>query len=134
MSDVHVRVRVGVERYAIPVAHVLEVGEIGDLSAAPGASHALLGLRNLRGEVLPVFDLALVLGSPRSEAARRMVVAERAGTRAGFAVDEVTDVDAFGAAGQEADSDLLSSALLIDGSLVGVIVVDRRFVRLEAAA
>ena len=134
MSDVHVRVRVGAERYALPVAHVREVGEIGDLSAAPGTSHALLGLRNLRGEVLPVFDLALVLGSPRSDAARRMVVAERGGTRAGFAVDEVTDVDAIGAAGQEADSDLLTSALLIDGALVGVVDVDRLFENLEAAA
>jgi chemotaxis signal transduction protein len=97
-------------------------------------SHALLGLCNLRGDVLPVFDLAVVLGSPRSDATRRMVVAERAGTRAGFAVDEVTAVDAFGAAGQAADSDLLSSAVLIDGSLVGVIDVDRLFERLEAAA
>jgi chemotaxis signal transduction protein len=134
MSDVHVRVRVGAERYAIPVAHVLEIGDIGDLSVAPGSSHALLGLRNLRGDVLPVFDLAVVLGSPRGDAARRMVVAEREGTRAGFAVDEVTDVDAFDAAGQEADSDLLSSAVLLDGSLVGVIDVDRLFERLEAAA
>jgi chemotaxis signal transduction protein len=134
MSDVHVRVRVGVERYAIPVAHVLEIGEIGDLSAAPGTWDALLGLRNLRGEVLPVFDLAVVLGLPRSDAARRMVVAERAGTRAGFAVDEVTDVDAFRTDGQEADSALLSSAVLIDGSLVGVVDVDRLFERLEATA
>jgi chemotaxis signal transduction protein len=134
MSDVHVRVRVGIERYAIPVAHVLEIGEIGELSAAPGTSHALLGLRNLRGEVLPVFDLAVVLGSPRSDAARRMLVAERAGTRAGFAVDEVTDVDAFDAAGQEAHSDLLSSAVMLDGALVGVIDVERLFERLEAAA
>ena len=46
----------------------------------------------------------------------------------------MTDVDAFGAAGQEAGSDLLSSAVLIDGSLVGVIDVDRLFERLEAAA
>jgi chemotaxis signal transduction protein len=61
-------------------------------------------------------------------------VAEREGTRAGFAVDEVTDVDAFDAASQEADSDLLSSAVLLDGSLVGVIDVDRLFERLEAAA
>ena len=37
-------------------------------------------------------------------------------------------------AGQEADSDLLSSALLIDGALVGVVDVDRLFERLEAAA
>ena len=62
MSDVHVQVRVGTELYALPVDHVLEIGEIGLLTATPGASRAALGVRNLRGDLLPVFDLAAVLG------------------------------------------------------------------------
>jgi chemotaxis signal transduction protein len=134
MSDVHVQVRVGAELYALPVTHVLEIGDIGDLTAAPGASRATLGVRNLRGDLLPVFDLAAVLGLPRSEAPKRMLVAERRGMRAGFAVDEVTDVEVLSEADQEVDSDLLSSAALIDGSLVGVIDVDRLFESLENAA
>jgi chemotaxis signal transduction protein len=134
MSDVHVRVRVGVELYAIPVAYVVEVGEIGELARTPGAPPALLGLRNLRGDLLPVFDLAAVLGLPRSQGSGRMLVAERAGTRAGFAVDEVTDVDVLPEADQEVDAALLSSAALIDGALVGVIDVERLFDELEAAA
>jgi purine-binding chemotaxis protein CheW len=134
VSAVHVRVRIGDERYALPVAYVLEVGEIGELAPTPGAPHALLGLRNLRGDVLPVFDLAAVLGQPRSQGAQRMLVAERRGIRAGFAVDAVTDVDDLPAGDQEVDSALLSSASLIDGSLVGVIDVERLFDGLEAAA
>jgi chemotaxis signal transduction protein len=134
MSDVHVQVRVGSELYALPVAHVLEVGEIGALTIAPGASRATLGVRNLRGEVLPVFDLGAVLGLPRSAAPQRLLVAERGGIRAGFAVDEVTDVDELPATDQEVDSDLLSSAALIDGALVGVIDIDRLFDTLEQAA
>jgi chemotaxis signal transduction protein len=63
-----------------------------------------------------------------------MLVAERGGTRAGFAVDEVTDVDELLDADQEVDSDLLTSAALIDGALVGVIDVDRLFDTLEQAA
>jgi chemotaxis signal transduction protein len=134
MSDVHVQVRVGSELYALPVKNVLEVGEIGALTVAPGASRATLGVCNLRGDLLPVFDLAAVLGLPRSESPQRMLVAERGGTRAGFAVDEVTDVDELPEADQEVDSELLSSAALIDGSLVGVIDVDRLFDTLEKAA
>ena len=107
------------------VTHVLEIGEIGALTAAPGASRATLGVRNLRGDVLPVFDLATALGLPRGDAPRRMLVAERRGALAGFAVDEVTDVGTLPEAEQEADSALLSSAALIDGTLVGVIDVDR---------
>ena len=82
---------------------------------------------NLRGDLLPVFDLAAVLGLPRSAAPQRLLVAERGGTRAGFAVDEVTDVDELPEADQEADGDLLSGAALVDGALVGVIDVDRLF-------
>ncbi len=134
MSDVHVQVRVGSELYALPVAHVLEVGEMGGLTIAPGASRATLGVCNLRGDLLPVFDLGVVLGLPRSEDPQRMLVAERGGTRAGFAVDEVTDVDELPATDQEVDSDLLSSAALIGGALVGVIDVDRLFDTLEQAA
>jgi chemotaxis signal transduction protein len=134
MSDVHVQVRVGAELYALPVTHVLEIGDIGALTDAPGASRATLGVRNLRGDLLPVFDLAAVLGLPRSEAPQRMLVAERGGTRAGFAVDEVTDVDVLPEADQEVDSELLASAVLIDSALVGVIDVDRLFDALERAA
>ena len=134
MSAVHVQVRVGAEMYALPVAHVLEIGDIGLLTVAPGASRATLGVRNLRGDLLPVFDLAAVLGLPRAEAPKRMVVAERGGTRAGFAVDEVTDVEELPEADQDTDSALLSGATLIDNALVGVIDVDRLFDALENAA
>jgi chemotaxis signal transduction protein len=134
MSDVHVHVRVGAELYAFPVKHVLEVGEIGDLTVAPGSSYATLGVRNLRGDLLPVFDLAAVLGLPRSASPHRMLVAERGGTRAGFAVDEVTDVADLAEGDQDVDSELLSGAALIDGALVGMIDVDRVFDVLEQAA
>jgi chemotaxis signal transduction protein len=134
MSSVHVQVRVGAEQYALPVTRVLEVGEIRALTVAPGASPAILGICNLRGDLLPVFDLAAVLGLPRGDAPQRMLVAERGGTRAGFAIDEVTDVDELPEADQETDSDLLSGAVLIDGALVGVIDMDRLFDALERAA
>ena len=74
-----------------------------------------------------MFDLAAVLGLPRGASPQRMLVAERRGLRAGFAVDEVTDVDGLPEAEQETGSDLLSSAVLVDGALVGVIDVDRLF-------
>ncbi|MEO9175238.1 MAG: chemotaxis protein CheW [Gaiellales bacterium] len=134
MSDVHVQVRIGAERYALPVAYVLEVGEIGELTPVPGASRATLGVRNLRGDVLPVFDLAAVLGLPCGSSARRLIVAERGGIRAGFAVDEVTEVDELPEGDERVDSALLSRATLANGSLVGVIDVDRVFDTLEQAA
>ena len=37
MTDLHVRVRVADEDYALPVTDVLEVADIGDITPVPGA-------------------------------------------------------------------------------------------------
>jgi len=49
-------------RYAIEARFVIEVLKCGKLSRVPRAQRALLGVTNLRGDVLPVFDLALFEG------------------------------------------------------------------------
>jgi purine-binding chemotaxis protein CheW len=133
MNGVHVRLRVGRERYAVPIEHVLEVGEPGTLSAVPGAGSAVLGIRNLRGQVLPVFDLARVLAIAGDEA-QRVVVAEHEGRLAGLAVDEVTDVGAFVTDAEETQAEYLTSAVLEDGELVGIIDVERLFGSLAGQA
>jgi purine-binding chemotaxis protein CheW len=126
VSD-HVRLRVGSELYALPIENVLEVAELGELSAVPGAEAVVLGVRNLHGQVLPVFDLSQVLVSAGEATARRIVVTEHSGRLAGLAVDEVSDVSPLPAAIEETDGEYLSGALLEDGRLLGVIDVDRLF-------
>jgi purine-binding chemotaxis protein CheW len=127
LEAVHVRLRVGDELYALPIEHVIEVMEVGKLAAVPGAGAGLLGVTNLRGQVLPVFDLGRVLGLGRDQPPTRIVVAERNGELAGFAVDEVTDVAPLGAELEETDVDHLRCAMLEHGSLVGVVDIDRIF-------
>lgn len=130
-SGVHVRLRVGSELYAFPVENVLEVAELGRVSPVPGSGPAVLGVRNLRGEVLPVFDLAAVFGIGREGAAERLVVAEYAGRRAGLAIDEVTDVGPLPEAAEETESQFLVGAALADDSLIGVVDVAKVFEALE---
>ena len=134
MNGVHVRLRLGRERYAVPVDHVLEVAELGVLSAVPGAGAAVLGVRNLQGQVLPVFDLARVLAIPGDASTPYVVVAQHAGRLAGLAVDQVTDVDALASASEETEEAHLSGAVLEDGQLVGIIDVPRLFGALAQAA
>jgi chemotaxis signal transduction protein len=134
MNGVHVRLRVGRERYAVPIENVLEVAELGSLCALPGAGVAVLGVRNLRGQVLPVFDLARVLAIAGDAAPPRVVVAEHEGRLAGLAVDEVTDVLALVGEAEPAEAEYLSGALLEDGQLVGIIDVERLFGALAARA
>jgi purine-binding chemotaxis protein CheW len=133
MGAVHVTVRVGPELYALPVDAVLEVAEVGRLTAVPGAPAGTLGLQNLRGSALPVFELASLLGISGEEP-RRIVVAESAGSRAAFAVDEVCDVELLPDAGEESDSPHLTRAALTDAGLVGVLDVGRLFAGLQGAS
>jgi purine-binding chemotaxis protein CheW len=131
VSDVLVRIRVGSESYALPVDNVLEVAELGDLAAVPGAGAGVLGVRNLQGQVLPVFDFAQVLGIPREGRALRLVVAEQDGRLAGLAVDEVTGVAPLGGAPQVEDGEFLTHSVLEgDGCLVGVVDVPQVFAAL----
>jgi purine-binding chemotaxis protein CheW len=129
MSSMHVRVLAGGEHYAIPVAGVLEIAEHGDVSEVPGAPPEVLGVRNLRGQVIPVIDLAAGLDLQSSSDRERMVVVEDSGRLAAFAVDAVVDVGALGEATEEVDSPYLRGALLVDGALVGVVDVAALFAR-----
>jgi len=130
VSEVHVRLRVGGEAYAFAVEHVLEVTDLGQLAPVPGAAAAVLGVRNLRGEVIPVFDLAAVFGIAREDAARRLLIVEHDGRRAGFAIDEVVDVRELPAPAEEAESKFLQGATLDGGELVGVVDVGSLFAAL----
>jgi chemotaxis signal transduction protein len=124
---VYVRLRVASEAYAIPVENVLEVADLGEVRAVPGAPPKVLGIRNLRGQILPVVDLALLLGIARQGRPRLLLVAESGGCQTGFAVDEVRWVGELGPRTQDAESDLLVGAVLSGSDLVGVIDVGQLF-------
>jgi len=121
MSAMHVSVRAGGEHYALPVQSVLEVAEIGDVTAVPGAVCAVLGVRNLRGQVIPVIDLSVLLGAPGDHTPQRIVVAEHGGRRAGLAVDAVSDVGLVSEPTEAVESPLLRGATFVDGALVGIV-------------
>jgi purine-binding chemotaxis protein CheW len=121
MSGVHVRVRAGGERYALAVNDVTEVGELGEVTPLPGSPPEVLGLHNLRGQVVPVVDLAEMLGIGGRATPTRVVIAESGARRAGLAVEGVDGVDELPEHSEESDSPLLSGAVLIEGELVGVV-------------
>lgn len=129
MPETCVRVRIGAEEYALPVHHVPEVAELGDVTPVPGAPAQVLGIRNLRGEILPVFDLAAGLGAEGSGAPQRLVLVEDTSPptpptrRCALAVDEVLEVAELDEARETVDSPYLAGAVLLEGRQVGLIDV-----------
>ena len=132
--SVHVRFRVGDENFALPVTQVLEVAELGQLAPVPGSPASVLGVRNLRGQVLPVIDLGTVLGTAHENRGGKLVIAEESGRRAGFAIDEVTDVAELPGPVQDADSPFLSGSALVEGDLVGIVDIGGVFAAVERGA
>ena len=130
--SVHVQVRVGAERYALPVQHVLEVADLGEVVAVPGAARHVVGMRNLRGRILPVVDLAALMGAAAGRG-ERLVVTESADRLAGLVVDEVAVAD-LPEAPQRPDAEVLAQAVLADGDLIGVLDVDQLFDQLQRGA
>ena len=115
----------------MPVEHVLGVADIGQISAVPRARPELLGLWNRRGRILPVVDLAQLLGVTRTGPPQRVLIAEARGHQACFAIDDVSEIGELADPAEETDSDLLAGATLADGDLVGVIDVPGAFASLE---
>jgi purine-binding chemotaxis protein CheW len=94
------------ERYAIPIENVREIVRVPPLTEIPRGAQNLLGVMNLRGEVLPVYEVkrrlhlskdAPVIAGPQADlsqlpkSARVVVVRDEEGD-AGILVDAVEEV------------------------------------------
>jgi purine-binding chemotaxis protein CheW len=113
--------RVAGEQYALPVEQVAEVVEIEAVTPVPGAPESLLGLRNLRGEIVSVIDLASVLGLHADSRPARLIIATDGGRHAGFAIEEVLDVAALSQTSPEQSLGYVRQTAVVDGALLGVL-------------
>jgi purine-binding chemotaxis protein CheW len=133
----YVRLTLSAESYAVPVEYVLEAAELGQVRAVPGARPELLGVCNLRGQVLPVVDLAALLGAARAASPRRLLVTEAQGFQVGFAVDEVSGIGGLPEPEEPASDPgpgFLLGAALSEGELIGVVDVPGVFDSLVGTA
>lgn len=82
------------QSFAVEVLKVQEVMRVPDILALRGTPAWMLGMMNLRGQIVPVTDLALRLGLASVErgASARVVVLELRGEAMGLLVDSVADV------------------------------------------
>ena len=96
---VFVIVRVAGERFALPMQALDEVASVATGIALPHVSALVLGLANVRGELLPLLDTGALLGISAGyrlgPANRTLVVRDRRGRRTGLPVDAVESVEAL---------------------------------------
>mgnify|MGYP006272865921 CR=1 FL=1 len=90
----YVTFRLADETYAINVMQVQEVLRVSEIAPVPGAPHYVLGIINLRGNVVTVIDARRRMGLPDKEPddASRVVIIEVNGQVIGILVDSVAEV------------------------------------------
>ena len=88
------RVSVEGDRYAVELLRVQEVVRMAPIVAMRGAAPAVLGVMNLRGRIVPVYDLGVWLGAGDVQPGERarIVVVERDDELLGVLVSSVDDV------------------------------------------
>jgi len=86
--------RLADETYGINVMQVQEVLRVTEIAPVPGAPHYVLGIINLRGNVVTVVDTRIRLGLKTSELtdSTRIVIIESAKHVVGILVDCVSEV------------------------------------------
>ena len=131
----YVRLSVAGEAYAVPVGHVLAIVGPGDLTPVPGSLPEILGVRRLRGQIVPIINLPRVLGLTETalQPQRQLLLAEVDGVKAGFTIDEVCSVGDLDGPLDGAESDFLLGVMVSDGEALGVIDVPRILMSLRRA-
>jgi purine-binding chemotaxis protein CheW len=86
---------IGATRYAVELRWVREVVTLGFVTAVPSAPHAVGGVCNLHGTILPVLDVGVLLDQPPGPPPRQgdgAIVLEAEGVVCGLRVDQVDHV------------------------------------------
>jgi purine-binding chemotaxis protein CheW len=102
MTESYVVLQLGTESYALEVTRVREVLDVAALTRVPGGMRALVGLYNLRGHVVPVWNLRVPFhlnDDSLNERAPSVLMVEPDASHpsrvAGLLVDRVSDVLEF---------------------------------------
>lgn len=80
---------IGADVFAVPMAVAREVVVAPKVAALPTASATVAGLINLRGDIVPVFDTAMLLGLGTIPSIAYVAVVETGLGPAGLAITEV---------------------------------------------
>jgi purine-binding chemotaxis protein CheW len=119
--------RVGGRHCALPLAHVVETLRLGPVEPIAGAPPYVLGVATIRGELVPVVDLAQLLGIGGAQPAR-LVTVDVDDRRVALAVDAVIgvrDIDDeehdLPPLLRDAAADVVASVGRLDGQLLLVL-------------
>jgi purine-binding chemotaxis protein CheW len=129
----------GDEEYGVDILRVQEIKGWDKVTAIPNTQEYVLGVINLRGAVVPIFDLRLRFRMPRIEYTKTTVVmvlkvhGDKGERTMGFVVDAVSDVYSVAEdqlcpppdLGGAADSRFVKALATVDTKMVILLDIDQ---------
>lgn len=90
----YVTFRIANEIYGLPIADIVEISKTFGTTPVPRTRDYLLGIGNVRGDVIPVIQLARRLSMPVAPERRqtRVLIVNHRGDLYGLVIDEVLEV------------------------------------------
>ncbi len=94
LTDIEEFLGISLERelIGIPLKKTLTISKILDIVKVPYTPGFIVGVINLRGEILPVLSLKQILGLPETKEPTRIVVLDSIHGKAGVLVDNIVGV------------------------------------------
>ena len=119
LTHKHLIFRVGGQYYGAPLDDIIEVVEPFEVTPSPNSPKELLGMINLRGEILTVVDLRIVLRQEQQRHPKMlMIIVATENGKTAVLVDELIEVHDFEAQDLTESTNLRTD--IPKGSLMGV--------------
>jgi purine-binding chemotaxis protein CheW len=123
-------------RFAVEVRFSREVVVLDEYTRVPLAPAHLLGVANLRGNIVPLVDVRPLLGLAPATAGReaRALVVEREGMQLALLIDEVLGLEPLDGFSRRADEgDLIAGHVARDGEAMILVDMDALVAALGAS-
>lgn len=123
--------RVGDEHVGLDLRSVELFADVGEVAPLPGAADGFLGLTNLRGEIVVLFDLGTLLEVGEREGRGKIAVIRAGNEPLGLLVDDIIEVvNADSGRLQEVEGDpaspgLIAATVTKGDELVGILDLDQ---------
>lgn len=116
--------------YGVPIADVVQIVGIQEITPIPEYPHYAKGIINLRGIVIPIIDIRLRFGKEEAEYNDHtcIIVANIKDNDIGFVVDEVDEVADIGEEGISKPPHMVGD--ITRGHLTGIVSMEGRTVLL----
>ncbi|PKM45537.1 MAG: chemotaxis protein CheW [Firmicutes bacterium HGW-Firmicutes-8] len=121
--------KLGAEVFGLDINKVKEIIVYQETTNIPGSGQLIEGIINLRGSVIPIFNLRRKFGFPEAEKTRsaRIVVVEANDSTVGIVVDGVSEVLIIPGSVIEKPSSMISSG--VDASYIaGIAKMEEKLV------